>query len=620
MSGTRAVFPRIGDYAFLSDCETTALVAPSGNVEWMCPPRADGPSVFGALLDRVAGRFGLSPARQTVPSGRRYIPGTNVLETTWQTATGWLVVTDALCIGPWRHVDRRSDYHLRVPSDHEAEGVLLRRVRCVSGRVDILLNCLPVFDYGRVGASWSYNGPGYGDAVATGEGVDLRLRLTTDMRLGLEGNRAVARTALHEGEEAFAALSWSDRAPTTCDEAGVWMDRTVEYWREWLSRGRFPDHPWGEYLRRSALCLKGLTYAPTGALLAASTTSLPEAIGGNRNWDYRFTWIRDSTFMLKALHELGFTAEAFDYFGFVGSLLADKSDLQVMYGIDGERKLDESTLDHLSGYEGARPVRVGNGAYTHRQNDVWGAALDSIHLHTRFADNLPKRAWTIVDQLVEAALSHWEEPDRGIWEVRGEPQHFTSSKVMCWVAADRGADLARLRGEVETAERWEKAAAQIKDDICTHGVDERGVLVQRYGASALDASALLAVLVGFLPPDDPRIVATVLAIADELTEHGLVLRYRVDETDDGLTGKEGTFLICSFWLAAALADIGELVRARELLEKLLTLSGPMDLYAEEIEASSGRHLGNFPQAFTHLSLVHAVQRLLAAEAHSLGQH
>jgi GH15 family glucan-1,4-alpha-glucosidase len=286
----------------------------------------------------------------------------------------------------------------------------------------------------------------------------------------------------------------------------------------------------------------------------------------------------------------------------------------VMYGIDGARNLDEWTLDHLSGYEGARPVRVGNGAYTHRQNDVWGTALDSIHLHTRFADNLPERAWVIVDRLVEAALSHWQEPDRGIWEVRGEPQHFTSSKVMCWVAADRGADLARLRGDSATAERWEKAATEIKEDICAHGVDERGVLVQHYDTSSLDASALLAVLVGFLPPDDPRMVATVLAIADELTEHGLVLRYRVDETDDGLTGKEGTFLICSFWLAAALADIGEVVRARELLEKLLTLAGPLGLYAEEIEASSGRHLGNYPQAFTHLSLVHAVQRILAAES------
>src|SRR3954462_2137201 len=291
-------------------------------------------------------------------------------------------------------------------------------------------------------------------------------------------------------------------------------------------------------------------------MIAAATTSLPETPGGVRNWDYRYSWVRDSTFMLWGLHSLGFEWEANDYFYFMQDA-AQADDLQVMYGIQGERELPEETLDHLSGYGNARPVRTGNGAYNQRQHDVWGTMLDSIFLHAKSRDHLPERRWPLIERLVEAAIEHWQEPDRGIWEVRGEPRHFTSSKVMCWVAADRGAKLARLREEFEVAERWQQAADEMKADVLAHGVDDRGVFVQHYGTSALDASTLLIPLVGFLPPTDPRIVATVDAIAEELTEEGLVLRYRVDQTDDGMTGEEGTFTICSFWLVSALALIGE---------------------------------------------------------------
>ena len=390
--------------------------------------------------------------------------------------------------------------------------------------------------------------------------------------------------------------------------------RTAHHWQEWLKQGTFPDHPWRTYLQRSALTLKGLSYAPTGAMVAAATTSLPETLGGERNWDYRYTWIRDSTFMLWALYTLGFDWEANDFFYFVADLAeAEEGELQIMYGIGGESRLDEQELDHLSGYGGAQPVRIGNGAYRQRQHDVWGAVLDSIYLHTRSRDQLPDRLWPIIKRQVAGALAHWREPDHGIWEVRGEPQHFTSSKLMCWVAADRGARLAQLRDDREWAERWHAAAEEIHADICAHGVDERGVFTQHYGTTTLDASLLLAPLVRFLPAEDPRIVATVLAIAEELTEDGLVLRYRVADTDDGLTGEEGSFTICSFWLVSALCEIGELRRARALCEKLISHASALGLYAEEIDPRTGRHLGNFPQAFTHLALINAVMHVIRAE-------
>ncbi|MGN6867328.1 MAG: glycoside hydrolase family 15 protein [Solirubrobacteraceae bacterium] len=610
-----SAFPPIGDYAFLSDCETTALVAPNGNVEWLCLPRMDSPSVFASILDRDAGSFRLSPADVNVPAGRRYIPGTMVLETSWETRMGWVIVRDVLCIGPWHHHDERSHSHRRSPTDHDADHVLLRMIECVQGSAEIKLECEPAFDYGGLSVDWEYTGPGYGEAVARSEGMDLQLRLVTDLRLGFEGPRARARSTLREGEVAFVALGWSEHGmPKTYEEAAERLARTQRFWQEWLKHGTFPDHPWRTYLQRSALTLKGLTYAPSGALIAAATTSLPEAPGGDRNWDYRYSWIRDSTFTLWALYSLGFEEEANDFFYFVADMAeAEEGQLQIMYGIGGESKLEEQLLEHLSGYEHSRPVRIGNGAYDQDQHDVWGAVLDSIYLHTRSRDQLPDRLWPIIKRQVERALERWREPDRGIWEVRGDPKHFTSSKLMCWVAADRGARLARIRNDQRMATRWEAAAAEIHADICEHGVDERGVFVQHYDTPALDASLLMMPLVRFLPSHDPRIQATVLAIADELTENGLVLRYRVGETDDGFASEEGTFTICSFWLVSALVEIGELARARGLCERLLSFASPLNLYAEEIDAGTGRHLGNFPQAFTHLALINAVMHIIRAE-------
>src|SRR5438445_9299989 len=619
-------FPPIAEYAFLSDCEVNCLIAPSGRVEWMCLLRPDSPSVFAAILDRGAGSFSFGPTSVQVPAGRRYLPGTLVLETTWRTRTGWLIVRDAMCIGPWYHSQRRSGTYRRPPSDHESEVVLLRTARCVVGQVELTLDCQPVFDYGQTDARWEYGGTGYNEAIASGGENEVPIRLVTDLRVGFEGPGAHATKTLRQGEKAYVALAWprsqysassefwaEHPPPATADEAFARIERTADFWREWINRGEFPEHPWQSYLQRSALTLKGLTYGPTGALLAAPTTSLPESIGGERNWDYRYTWIRDGTFMLWGLYTLGFAREANDFFYFIADVAAGQKDLQIMYGIGGEHELAERTVDHLSGYEGSAPVRVGNAAYAQRQHDVWGAVLDSVYLHTKSRDYMPEVVWPILKKAVESAIENWKKPDRGIWEVRGEPQHFVSSKLMCWVACERGARLAELHGDRVLAERWQSVADEIKWDICTNGVDKRGVFVQHYGTTALDASVLLIPLVRFLPPDDARVRATVLAIADELTVDGMVLRYRTTETDDGLSGEEGTFTICSFWMVSALAEIGEITRARELCEKLLSYASPLQLYAEEIDPRSGRHLGNFPQAFSHLALINAVMHVIQAE-------
>lgn len=606
-------FPPIAGYAFLSDCQFTCLVAPNGAVEWMALPRPDSPSIFAAMLDRSAGRFRLGPEDVTIPAGRRYLPGTNILETTWQTRTGWVVVRDFLGVGPWYQTHERSQTHKRTPTDHDSEHTLIRLVHCQHGSVQLSMECEPVFDYGRHDASWEYEDEGYAAAATTAPDESVRLRLQTDLRLGFEGRRAGARTLLQEGDHAFVAFTWSDHElPRTYHEAHEALIRTSEFWRLWLARGEFPDHPWRVYLQRSALTLKGLTYAPTGALLAAATTSLPETVGGERNWDYRYSWVRDSAFTLWGLYELGFDNEADDFFYFIADV-CEAADLQVMYRVDGARELEEHELRHLSGYEGARPVRAGNAAYNQEQHDMWGTVLDAVYLHTRSGDFLPERVWPILVAQVEKALDNWREPDRGIWEVRGEPRHYTSSKVMCWVAADRGAQIAEMRQEFEYAKRWREAAEEIRADILSHGLDDRGVFTQYYGSKNLDASMLLLPLVRFLSPDDERVVNTVLAIADELSVDDLVLRYHTDETDDGLAGEEGAFLICSFWLVSALVEVGYVDRASHLCEKLLSYGSSLQLFAEEVDPRNGRHLGNFPQAFTHLALINAVMHVIRAQ-------
>ena len=607
-------FPPIADYAFLSDCHTGALLAPDGSIDWLCVPRFDAPSVFGTLLDREGGMFRLGPFGTTVPSGRYYEPGTNVLITTWKTHGGWIEVRDALTMGPTTCEDTVTP-HTRPPADEDAEHMLVRTVRSLEGEVEIELICEPAFDYGRTPAQWQLVDGSRHLADATGAGQTIRLH--TDLELGIEANRIRARHRLRPGDQVYAALSWSEGlgGPADARDASRRLDATVSFWRKWLGRARpFADHRWRDAIQRSALTIKGLTYMPTGATVAALTTSLPETPGGERNWDYRYTWMRDSTFTLQALHLLGLDWEADEFMQFVADVEPNSDGgLQIMYGIDGRRDLTESFREDLSGYSGARPVRIGNGAFDQRQNDVYGAVLDSILKHTMHSQRLPRRLWPIVEAQAECATKVWRQPDQGIWEARGKPQHYVSSKLMCWVAMDRAAKLAQMRDNRKLQSEWSTTAQEIHADILEHGLRDDGALRQHYATDALDASTLLAAMFGFLPGEDERMHTSVLAIADELTENGYVLRYRTNETDDGLSGKEGTFLICSFWLVSALSIVGEAQRGHDLMERLLRIGSPLGLYAEEFDVDTNRHLGNFPQAFSHLALIEASARIILAE-------
>jgi len=573
-------------------------------------PRFDSPSVFGAILDRTAGRFRFGPAGVTAPLSRRYEPGSLVMETTWWTGTGWLIVKDALTVAEWAPPGGEG------PADvsHDADATLVRTATCAEGEVDLEMTCLPAFDYGRLPSSWRSVTSGEAEAGEAGD----RLLLATDLDLELDGGTATGTLKLRTGDSAYCAIAWRDGIgdhPRSVPQAFERLDATRRTWRHWLAGGRFPDHPWRIHLQRSALVLKGLIYSPTGAVVAAPTTSLPEDPGGERNWDYRYTWIRDSTFALWAMHSLGFDAEGRSFMQFVRDLALDADgNLQIMYGIGGERNLTETTLGNLSGYGGARPVRIGNGAFDQRQNDVWGALLDSVYVHRKVVapEDRDPRIPELIRKAVENAIAAWPEPDQGIWESRGKPRHYVSSKLMIWVAVDRGARMARQNERPEAADRWEKVAAEIKQEILDHGLRD-GVFRQHYDTDALDASVLLMPLVRFLPHDDPRIRATVLAVRDGLSANGFIRRYLPDETDDGLSGGEATFLICSFWMVSALSEIGEADEARRLCERLLGVAGSLGLYAEELEHDTHRQLGNFPQAFTHLAQINAVSHVIQDE-------
>ena len=478
-------FPSIADYGFLSDCEVNCLVAPDSAVEWLCLPRPDSPSVFGAMLDRRAGSFHFAPANASVPHDRRYVPGTMVLETTWHTPTGWLVVKDVLVMGAASLGSRRADVR-RAPEDTVAAGTLLRLATCIDGRVEVMVDCIPNFDYGTVPATFEYAGEGYGVLTARPARGEPVLTLESNVRLGIIGQRCMGRTTLDQGQSSFVALRWGDQAIETVEAAEAAVAATAKSWRDWLSTAKVPDHPWRSYIERSALTLKGLSFAPTGAIMAAATTSLPETPGGARNWDYRYTWIRDSSFMLRSLYRLGFDWEALNFFAFVLEAVAGSDpgsdgspSLQIMYGIGGERDLTERTLDHLTGWRDSRPVRIGNGAFDQLQLDVWGLLLDAVVIQTTRTDlQLAGPGWEIVASLVDQAMEHRHDTDQGIWEVRGEPQHFTASKVMCWVALDRGIRLAHERGEDDRA----SAVAERGRGDQGRGVGQGGV--SRAGCSA----------------------------------------------------------------------------------------------------------------------------------------
>jgi alpha,alpha-trehalase len=612
-------FVPIANYALLSDCENTCLVAPTGAVEWMCLPLPHDPSVFSALVDRAAGSFRIAPAGITAPVHRRYVPGTMMLETVWQTPSGWLSVTDFMALVLRQPEEGRRSRRRRPPGDYRARHTLIRTARCLHGSIDVDVAIEPVFGYGATPAMWAYTNDGY-ERLSTINEETTALHVASNVGFGIEGAAIRARHRLGAGDSLYVAMSWGDHTPpTSVEEVEQALTHTGYFWRNWLDGGQFPDHRWKETLQRSALTLKALTFSPTGALLAAPTTSLPELIGGSRNWDYRYTWIRDSTFALQALNTLGLYHDADDYLAFLSEALESSllepgamsaASFKVLYSVDGSDIIPEVQLAFLSGYEGSKPVRAGNSAIDQVQLDVLGAVVDCIYRHARSRDTLSERSWHLARAATEAAEKGWRDPDHGIWEMRAEPQHFTFSKIMCWVALDRGSKLARLHGDHGLAARFADEAEKVRQDVLDNAVNAEGIFMQSYGSEDLDASLLVIPLVRFLPGSDDRVRATVLAIADKLSSGPFVYRYP-SHTNDGLAGQpEGSFTMCSFWLVEAFVAIGEIDRACIHVEHLLSAAGPLGLYAEEFDPLTATHLGNFPQAFSHLALINAVSAVL----------
>jgi GH15 family glucan-1,4-alpha-glucosidase len=587
---------RIEDYAMVGDLQTAALVGSDGSVDWLCFPRFDSPSCFAALLGSDSnGRWRLAPTSGGRCTRRRYRGHTLVLETEWETPTGAVRVID--CMPP-----------------RGASPDLVRVVEGVSGKVSVTSELRIRFDYGHI-APWVTIEGREVHAVAGPDALWLRASAPHEE----VGGEILSRFTLSEGERVSFVLTWSHsygERPVAIDGLQA-VDDTERYWLDWAGvigyDGRFQDAVY-----RSLLTLKGLTYEPSGGIVAAATTSLPETLGGSRNWDYRYCWLRDSTFILGALVGAGLHEEARAWQQWMLRAVAgDPADAQIMYGIDGTRRLPEYELPWLPGYEGASPVRIGNDAAGQVQGDVPGEVLAAAHVG-RTAGIVPmERGWELQRWLAERLLEAWKKPDNGIWESRGKRQHFVYSKVMCWVAFDcmvKGVERFGLDGPVE---RWRAVRDEIHSDVLEKGYDAgRGTFTQAYGSRALDACALLIPRVGFLPYDDERVVSTVETIRNELTEDGLVLRYRTDQSDDGLTGREGSFLICSFWMVYALWGIGRHREAEELFERLLALRNDVGLLSEEYDTRAQRLVGNFPQAFTHLALVTCALRLSDREVSS----
>jgi GH15 family glucan-1,4-alpha-glucosidase len=586
---------RLEDYAVIGDAQTAALVGNDGSIDWLCLPRFDSDACFAALLGGPEhGRWLLAPADPAaIVTSRRYRGETLIVETEFRTPEGTLRVTD--CMPP-----------------RGTEPDLVRVAECLEGRVGVRMELMPRFAYGRH-APWIRAVSGGASMVA---GPDA-LRLTTDAPLGFERDRVTARLELERGRRAAFVLAWhrSHEPPPAAVDPLRAVEETAGYWTEWSARCSYRG-PWRDAVLRSLVTLKALTYAPTGGIVAAPTTSLPERLGGVRNWDYRFCWVRDATFTLYALLTAGYVDEARAWRDWLLRAAAgDPTQLQIMYGVAGERRLTEVELPWLPGYERSRPVRIGNAAAEQLQLDITGELMDCLH-QARRAGLAPSRdAWDLQRAIVEHVETAWREPDEGIWEVRSGRRPFTHSKVMAWVALDRTISAAEQFGLAAPLDRWRAVRADIHAEVCRRGFDAaRNTFVQSYGARELDAALLMIPLVGFLPPSDPRARGTVEAIERELCEDGLVLRYRPQDTDDGLPGDEGVFVPCSFWLADCLALIGRAGDARALFERLLTLRNDVGLLSEEYDTGRRRLVGNFPQAFSHVALVNAARNL----AHSGG--
>jgi GH15 family glucan-1,4-alpha-glucosidase len=579
----------IEDYALIGDMQTAALVGKDGSIDWLCFPRFDSDACFAALLGGPdQGRWLLAPHDRAVRVTRAYRGDTLIVDTEFHTAAGTLRVTD--CMPP-----------------RGAEPDLVRIAQCIDGRVAVEMDLAPRFGYGAI-APWTRSVRGGASIVA---GPDA-LRLTTDAPIDVERDRVTARFELDRGRRASFVLAWhaSHQPPPRPVDAAAAVEETEDFWTRWSARCAH-EGPWRDAIVRSLVTLKALTYSPTGGMVAAATTSLPERIGGIRNWDYRFCWVRDATFTLYALLTAGYVDEARAWRDWLLRAAAgDPAQLQIMYGVAGERRLPELELPWLPGYEGSRPVRIGNAAAEQLQLDVTGELMDCMH-QARRAGLAPSRdAWDLQRAILEHLESAWREPDEGIWEVRSGRRPFTHSKVMAWVAVDRAITAAERFGLDGSVERWRALRTEIHDEVCRRGFDPaRNTFVEAYGSRELDAALLMIPLVGFLPPADARVRGTVEAIERELCQDGLVLRYRSDRSADGLPPGEGVFLPCSFWLADCLALIDRRDDARALLERLLGLRNDVGLLSEEYDTSQGRLIGNFPQAFSHVALVNALRNL-----------
>jgi GH15 family glucan-1,4-alpha-glucosidase len=601
LAGAAAASTPIADYGLLADCNSAALVSRDGSVDWLCLPRYDSDAVFSRILDPRAGHWALRPAG-AFTAERRYLPGTLVIETTFTTDTGSVRVRDAMAF----EAGQRGH-----PLGYDAPHEVLRAVEGVTGEVEVAMELAPRPEYGLIRPLIRVEADG---ARTFGSGsVSVRSAVPLELR----DDTLHAAFTVAAGDRVGFALRWTSPesreapAPTPGDQVWERIEDTAEAWRSWEAEHDVYDGPRKDIVRHSARVLKGLTYRPTGAIVAAPTTSLPETVGGERNWDYRFSWIRDSSLTLEALYIGACTDEADEFVSFMTSAAggrASEGSLQIMYGIGGEHDLTERELAHLQGWRESRPVRVGNGAWNQVQLDVYGELLNALHVYRERLGELHPEIQAFVADLADTAARRWGEKDSGIWEMRGEPRHHLSSKVLCWTALDRAVKLAPQLGMHAKVEAWRAARDAIRDAILTRGWSEaRGAYAQSFESDELDGAQLLMPIYGFLPATDDRMRATIDAIARDLTEDDLVLRYRAEEglNADGLSGEEGTFVICSFWLVSCLAMAGEVERAEALFDQLAGYANDLGLLGEEIDTANGEQLGNFPQAYSHIGLITA---------------